>query len=323
MRLSLAFSGFGPLVGTVEVVKAAEDLGFDGVWTAEHLGFHDGIVPSAMYLQATERMEIGIVGLSAASRHPGTLAMELASLCEMGPGRIRVQIGVGDPGLVAKLGGTVERPLVRTEQLLDVLREVMSGREINREVLPGTFKNFRLNAYQGPPPPLDVMAIRPGMVKLAARVADGLSISVAASRTYLRETVELVESELAATGRDRSSFRITALAFGLIAPGIDQILGGMGPMLATFPPEPMEILGKGALDGRAYVEAHTGGRTLEASKMLTADVVRELTFAAEPDAVGEVMKEFEATGIDELGVMPMGPPEMLPLAVKLLADARG
>ncbi len=94
-------------------------------------------------------------------------------------------------------------------------------------------------------------------------------------------------------------------------------------MLATFPPEPMEILGKGALDGRAYVEAHTGGRTLEASKMLTADVVRELTFAAEPDAVGEVMKEFEATGIDELGVMPMGPPEMLPLAVKLLADARG
>ena len=132
------------------------------------------------------------------------------------------------------------------------------------------------------------MAIRPKMIKLAAQVADGLSMSVAASRTYLRETVELVEQELAAAGRDRSSFRITALAFGLIAPGIDQILGGMGPMLATFPPEPMEVLGKGALDGRGLRRERTpAGRTLEASKMLTADVVRELTFAAEPDGVGD------------------------------------
>ena len=321
MRLSLAFSGFGPLAGTVDAVRAAEDVGLDGVWTAEHLGHHDAIVPSAMYLQATERVEIGMVGFSGASRHPGLLAMELASLLETGPGRIRVQVGVGDPGLVGQLGGSVERPLLRTRQFVDSLRTLLSGRELNTELLPGAFKNFRLNQYTGPPPPIDVMAIRPAMIRLATQVADGLSLSVAASRTYLRETVEVVEQELAAAGRDRSSFRITALAFGFIAPGVDQILGSMGPMLATFPPEPMGPLATGAFDSEKYVETHLAGRTLEASRMLTADVVRQLTFAAEPHEVRDVLDEFAATGIDELGIMPMGPPEFLVDTVKLLGAA--
>jgi alkanesulfonate monooxygenase SsuD/methylene tetrahydromethanopterin reductase-like flavin-dependent oxidoreductase (luciferase family) len=323
MRLSLGFTGFGPLAGTVEAVQVAEDVGFDGIWTAEHLGFHDAIVPSTLYLQATKRIEIGMVGFSAASRHPGALAMELASLCEVGGvDRIRVQVGVGDPGLVAKLGGTVEKPLLRTRQFVDTLREALSGKEINRGVLPGTFKGFKLNAYSGPPPPIDVMAIRPGMQRLSAQVADGLSLSVAASRTYLRESVELIERELAAAGRDRSSFRITAMTFGIIAPGIDEILAGMGPMIATFPPEPMEVMGKGALDGKAYVETHKSGRTLEAAKMLTADVMRELTLSAEPDGVAEALQSYADTGIDELGVMPMGPPELLVDTVKLLAASR-
>ncbi len=322
MRLSLAFSGFGPLAGTVEAVQVAEDVGLDGVWSAEHLGFHDAVVPSTLYLQATERVEIGLMGLSAASRHPGALAMELASLCELAPGRVRVQVGVGDPGLVGKLGGTTDRPITRTRQLVDAVHEALSGKELNRDLLPGKFKNFKLNAFSGPVPPIDVMAIRPGMLRLAARCADGVSLSVSASRTYLRETVALIEDELAAAGRDRSGFRITALAFGLIAPGVDAILAGMGAMLATFPPEPMEVLAEGALDGARYVELHTSGQTLEAARMLPPDVLGELTLAAEPDGVGAALASFADTGIDELGVMPMGPPEMLVDTIKLLAASR-
>ena len=50
MRISIAFSGFGGLESTFPAVLAAEAAGLDGVWTAEHLGFHDAMVPSAMYL---------------------------------------------------------------------------------------------------------------------------------------------------------------------------------------------------------------------------------------------------------------------------------
>jgi alkanesulfonate monooxygenase SsuD/methylene tetrahydromethanopterin reductase-like flavin-dependent oxidoreductase (luciferase family) len=83
--------GIGPIESTLWAARAAERFGLGGVWSAEHIGFHDAIVPSALYLRETERLEIGVVGISTAGRHPGLIAMELSSLAELGPGRVRVR----------------------------------------------------------------------------------------------------------------------------------------------------------------------------------------------------------------------------------------
>ena len=58
MRLSLSFMGISPIESTLPAVRAAERFGLDGVWSAEHIGFHDAIVPSALYLRETERLEV-------------------------------------------------------------------------------------------------------------------------------------------------------------------------------------------------------------------------------------------------------------------------
>jgi hypothetical protein len=62
MRVSLVFTGFAPIASTLPAVHAAERHGLDGVWSAEHIGFHDAIAPSLLYLRETERLEIGLVG---------------------------------------------------------------------------------------------------------------------------------------------------------------------------------------------------------------------------------------------------------------------
>ena len=116
VRLSVSFMGISPIESTLPAVRAAERFGLDGVWSAEHIGFHDAIVPSALYLRETERLEVGVVGISTAGRHPGLIAMELSSLAELGPGRVRVQVGTGDPSLVAKLGKEVSRPARSTQR---------------------------------------------------------------------------------------------------------------------------------------------------------------------------------------------------------------
>ena len=93
MRLSILFSGFGSLGETFQAVRQADKEGLDGVGSAEHLGFHDAVVPSASYLAVTKRLEVGLVGLSTAGRHPGLLAMELMSLSELGPNRYKSPSG--------------------------------------------------------------------------------------------------------------------------------------------------------------------------------------------------------------------------------------
>ena len=320
MKLSIAFSGFGAIPPTIDVVRKAESLGLDGVWTAEHLSFHDGVVPTAAYAGVTERIELGIVGLSTAGRHPALLAMEIASLRELLPGRLRLAIGTGDPSLIAKLGRTIERPVQTTRAMLTSLREALAGRNLKLEHDAFRFDGFKL-APAGPVPPIDVMAIRPKMTELACELADGLSISIGASTQYLRDTVAEVERQLAERGRDRSSFRITALAATSIEDDLERARGPLPGLMAMGPPDSVAYLGRGVLDAEEVAAAAKGGM-FALMKLMTPEVVDATTLAATPETLADRVAEYADTGIDELAVLPLGEIDTLPGLLEQFAAAR-
>jgi len=321
VRLSLSFMGISPIKSTLPAVGAAERFGLDGVWSAEHIGFHDAIVPSALYLRETERLEVAVVGISTAGRHPGLIAMELSSLAELGPGRVRVQVGTGDPSLVAKLGKVIARPARSTEQLVRGLRAALAGDEMNVEYPGYAFSGFKVNPL-APPPAVDVMAVRPLMVRIAARVGDGLSISMAASRTYLSETVRDVERELAAQGRDRASFRISAVALGVISEDLDTACSSAAPLFTIFDPPMLEYLARGVIEPGALVAAAESGGAPAAMQILTPEVVQKIALVATPEKLGVALERYAATGIDELAVSIFAAPEEQPAIVEQLAAAR-
>jgi alkanesulfonate monooxygenase SsuD/methylene tetrahydromethanopterin reductase-like flavin-dependent oxidoreductase (luciferase family) len=321
MRLSLSFMGMAPIESTLPAVLAAEKSGLDGVWSAEHIGFHDAIVPSAVYLRETSRLEVGVVGVSAAGRHPGLTAMELTSLAELGPGRVRVQVGTGDPSFVAKLGKDVQRPARSTEALVTALREALAGNEMTMAYPDYSFRGFKVTPL-APPPPVDVMAIRPLMVRTAARIADGLSISVAASPAYLAETVCDVESELDARGRDRARFRITAVTLGVIAQDLDAARMQVRPLFSLLDPETAEYLARGVIAPGALVSAVQSGGTAAGLELLTPEVMDAIALVATPDGLGDALERYAATGIDELAVSIFAPPEKQPGIVEQLARSR-
>ena len=320
MRLSIAFSGFAGLDSTVPAVLAAEEAGLDGVWVAEHLGFHDAVVPSTMYLRATKRLEVGLVGLSTAGRHPGLMAMELLSLSEIAPGRVRVAIGTGDPGLVAKLGKKITKPLGATAAFANALRSTMRGGDMKIAHPEFSFDGFRVTPL-GPPPPIDLMAIRPKMTKLAAEIGDGLSISLGASRVYIRDIVALVDKELAASGRDRAAFRITAIALGVISRDLEAALGPLKAMLAMFPQGTAEYLARGVMPPGSLVEAEKRG-PMAVMKMWTAESIAKIALVSTPDKVGEALKAYADTGIDELSLVLVGDPAEHPAIIHELARQR-
>jgi alkanesulfonate monooxygenase SsuD/methylene tetrahydromethanopterin reductase-like flavin-dependent oxidoreductase (luciferase family) len=319
--LSVAFSGFGGLADTLPAVMAAEEAGFDGVWTAEHLGFHDAVVPSAVYLSKTERIEIGLVGLSTASRHPALTAMELMSMSELAPGRIRAQVGLGDDSLVGKLGRKISKPIASTTAFVTSLRETLQGRDMKQTYPEFTFDGFRLSPL-GPVPMIDVMAIRPKMVQVAAQVGDGLSISIGASAAYLEDVVRDVERELKEAGRDRSTFRITALAMTAIGDDLDVMRGPIGPMLSTFPQASAAFLARGVVDGDELVRVEREEGPFGVMKLWTPDKVDQIAFVATPAMLEDRLAAYAATGIDELAVMMINPPDQQPGIIHQLAAAR-
>jgi alkanesulfonate monooxygenase SsuD/methylene tetrahydromethanopterin reductase-like flavin-dependent oxidoreductase (luciferase family) len=321
VRISLSFIGIAPIESTLPAVRAAEQFGLDGVWSAEHIGFHDAIVPSALYLRETERLEVGVVGICTASRHPGLTAMELSSLAELGPGRIRVQVGTGEPSLVAKLGKGIERPARSTEAFVKALRDALAGREVNVEHADYAFRGFKVTPL-APPPAVDVMAIRPLMVRTAARVGDGLSISIGASPTYLAETVRDAERELAAQGRDRASFRITAVTLGVIAKDLETARQQVSPIFTMLEPATAEYLARGVIEPGSLVGAAQSEGALGVVKYFTPEVIDAIALVSTPDTVGDAIARYAATGIDELAVSIFAAPEDQPAIVEQLARAR-
>jgi alkanesulfonate monooxygenase SsuD/methylene tetrahydromethanopterin reductase-like flavin-dependent oxidoreductase (luciferase family) len=249
------------------------------------------------------------------------IAMELSSLAELGPGRVRVQVGTGDPSLVAKLGKEVARPARSTEELVHALRAALSGEEMNLENPGYAFRGFKVNPL-APPPAVDVMAVRPLMVRTAARVGDGLSISMAASHAYLSETVRDVERELAAQGRDRASFRISAVALGIIAEDLETARRSAAPLFAIFDPAMLEYLARGVIEPGALVAAVESRGTPAAMEIITPDVVEGIALVATPEQLDAALEGYAATGIDELAISIFAPPEEQPAIVEQLAAAR-
>jgi len=321
MRVSLVFTGFAPIASTLPAVLAAEDHGLDGVWSAEHIGFHDAIAPSVLYARETARLELGLVGLSPASRHPGLLAMELASLAELAPGRVRVQVGTGDPSLVAKLGKPVRAPVRATESFVGALRAALAGSDMNTEFPDFAFRGFKLSPL-APPPPIDVMAVRPRMVETAARIGDGLSLSVGGSPRYLRETVQEVEQVLAERKKPRAEFRVTALALGVVSKDVAAARGQVVPLMAMGEPGMVEHLARGVLAPGELTGAAARGGPFAAARLFTPAVVDQLALVSTPDALPAALARYAATGIDELAVGIFAPPDDVPAIVRDLAQAR-
>jgi Coenzyme F420-dependent N5,N10-methylene tetrahydromethanopterin reductase and related flavin-dependent oxidoreductases len=279
MRIGVSFSGFAPLASSFSLARAAEDAGFDSAWYCEHLGFHDAIVPAAVMLDRHPGLDVGVVGPAPVSRHPAVLAMELASLSEIAPGRVRAQLGLGDARLIGRIGG-VANSLALVREYVSATRRVLAG-----EALDGVHANHVFDTFQtmpaAAPPELDIMAIRPKMLALAAEIADGVSLSTGASLEYLHETVRVIEEALRAHGRPRETFRITAQALGALGDTDEDAVARVAPTFMIFSPQILSILAPG-LDP-------------------ATDVAR-MAIAGTATTVAERLAQYQDAGIDEVAI---------------------
>ncbi|MGH7860070.1 MAG: LLM class flavin-dependent oxidoreductase, partial [Candidatus Binatia bacterium] len=183
-----------------------------------------------------------------------------------------------------------------------------------------SFDGFRVTPF-GPPPPIDVMAIRPKMTSLAARLGDGISISVGASRAYIRDTVALVERELGEAGRNRASYRIVAMAIGVVSTDLEAACGPLRAMLAMFPQTTAEYLARGVMAPGSLVEAEKQG-PMAVMKMWSAEAIEQIALVSTPETLAGALRCYADTGIDELALVLLGDPDAQSEIVRRLAAAR-
>ena len=82
--------------------QQAESLGFDSLWTTDHISFVnpilEGIVALSAFAGCTERILLGTGIYLLPLRHPSAVAKQVASLDHLSEGRVIFGIGVGGDG---------------------------------------------------------------------------------------------------------------------------------------------------------------------------------------------------------------------------------
>lgn len=94
LGLALGYWGAGPPPGVAEQVAAAEELGFDSMWSAEAYG-SDALTPLAWFGSRTSRMRLGTSVLQISARTPTATAMAAMTLDHLSGGRPARGAGAG------------------------------------------------------------------------------------------------------------------------------------------------------------------------------------------------------------------------------------
>jgi probable F420-dependent oxidoreductase len=149
------------------------DLGYTDVWSAEVDGA-DGFTPLTLAALWESRLNLGVAVTPVFTRGPGLLAMSIASLAEVGGGRFTMGLGASSQPVVERWNGiTYDQPYQRTRDVLNFVKRALDGEKIDEVFETFEVHGFKLSRPVINRPPILLGALRPGMLKLAGREADG------------------------------------------------------------------------------------------------------------------------------------------------------
>jgi probable F420-dependent oxidoreductase len=148
-------------------------LGYTDFWSGE-AGHADGFTPLVQASIWAPRARVGTAIVPVYTRGPATLAMCAASLAEAAPGRAVLGIGSSSNVIVERWNDIpFERPFQRVRDTLRFLRAALAGEKIDARYETFQVRGFRLGRVPQIPPRIMLAALRPGMLRLAGREADG------------------------------------------------------------------------------------------------------------------------------------------------------
>lgn len=166
-------------------LRRVEQLGFYEAWLVDDFCFHGGFAQAATALAVTDSLRVGVGVLPAAARNVVFTAMEVATLAGMHPGRLTVGVGHGMPEWMRQAGDWPESPLTLLDEYVRVLRQLLSGNEVNFD---GRYVRVRDARLVHPPSvvPSVVAGVRgPMSLRRSGEIAQGTVLAEPVAPEYL------------------------------------------------------------------------------------------------------------------------------------------
>ncbi|MDX8036415.1 LLM class F420-dependent oxidoreductase [Lentzea sp. BCCO 10_0856] len=289
-----------PVLEHRALVSELAGLGYTDVWSAETTGT-DAFTPLALAAQWSSDLRFGPAIAPVYTRGPATLAMTAATMAEVTGGRFVLGIGSSSPVIVQRWNAIpFEEPFKRTRDTLRFLKAALAGEKVTAEYDTFSVSGFKLERPPAEKVPIMLAALRPNMLRLAGREADGAITNWLAATDVAQVREELGDSELAARvfvcpTEDADAAR--ALGRMLISTYLTV------PAYAAF----HDWLGRGEVL-RPMHDAWAAGDRKAASKSIPDEVVDALVVHGSLDECRARVAEYQTAGVDTpiIALLPTG-----------------
>lgn len=198
---------------------AAERAGLQRAWVPDHLinasrparGVIECWTALAGLAAATRKIGLGTLVLTTGFRQPAILAKQVATLDSMAPGRLNLGLGSGGftYGETCRQFGIPEMtPGARVAHCRDTVECLRSALTKDPASHTGRFtrtEGLRIHPRPASPVPVTIAARRPGMLRLAAELADGWNCP-------LPQELEKGLAALDESGRPRGSIHVSTFS---------------------------------------------------------------------------------------------------------------
>ncbi|MBW4029299.1 MAG: LLM class F420-dependent oxidoreductase [Acidobacteria bacterium] len=245
--LSTGYWSAGPPSGVIDDVAAAERIGFDSIWTSEAYG-SDALTPLAWWGASTTRVRLGTAIMQMSARTPTASAMAALTMDHLSGGRFILGLGASGPQVVEGwYGQPFSRPLARTREYFDVVRQVIAREE--PVALDGEFYRLPFRGGTGLGKslkstvhplrrdiPIMLAAEGPRNVSLAAEIADGwlpLWFSPKSDGFY-RSALAEGFARPSSRHQGLETFEVISLLPVIIADDVEACADLLRPMLALY-----------------------------------------------------------------------------------------
>ena len=302
----------------LDIVRRAEDLGYDSVWAAEAYGC-DAVSSAAWLAAHTSSIKVGTAIMQMPARTPASAAMSAIGLDALSEGRFILGLGSSGPQVAEGWHGVAyDKPLTRSREYVDIIRRILARKEpltydgyhyqlpLTGPNTTGAGKPLKSVAHPNAEQPIFLASISPGGLRCAAEISDGVLLS------FLDPTDshDIVDRHLAdgfakpdAHGT-RATFTVCTFLSAIVnddpnavidmmKPGLARQLGGMGSKGKNFYAEFARRMGYDS-EVEQIQDLYLAGDKDKAAAAVPSDLIDRTNLIGSPARIRERLAEWKA-----------------------------
>ena len=311
-KFGITYLAVDPPDRFVELVKLAEDSGFDYIWIAD-TSLYARDVYSYLTLCAlhTRHAKIGPNCTHPYTRHPALNFNIMATLDELSRGRAIMNLGAGG-GTMKELGYKIA-PVKDVRDMITVGRRLLTGEPVEFSIQGQAMTGAKLRFLSRKELPIYLTASGPRMLQLGGELCDGVVFMAGVDPSGIRYALDSIRKGAEAAGRPDSALDRACCVFGTLAEDREQARSACRAIAAWFvqsQPSYVELAGipagqveaiKAAFSGSAH-----GPEAKRAASLVTEEMIDKFTLAGNAADFRARIEAVLQTGVDHVEFFPEG-----------------